>query len=80
MPPRRRIEIQYIDIKSSLACRFMTNQMFDLKQKCKVVEECAICLEKINTLNEYCLLSCGHSFHYRCYIESEELVCAVCRQ
>ena len=80
MPPRTRYQIQYIDIKSSLACKFMTNQMFDLKTKCGIEEECSICLEKINTLNEYCLLTCAHSFHYRCYIETDDLVCAVCRQ
>ena len=80
MPPRTRFQIQYIDIKTNLASRFLTNQLFEMKQKCKIEEECSICLEKINTLNEYCLLACGHSFHYRCYIETDDLVCSVCRQ
>ena len=80
MPPRQRIQIQYIDIKDILASRFLTNQLFEMKQKCEIVEDCSICLETINTLNEFCLLQCGHAFHYRCFIEQDDLMCAVCRQ
>ena len=59
--------------------RFLKNNYFEmLKTKSEPIV-CSICLEDVlNCKNCYCLLACGHNFHFQCV--SNETRCPVCRE
>lgn len=58
---------------------------FDIN-KCNIVEECAICLEPLNS--DICIKTkkCDHLFHHKCYVEyinsriknNKQIMCPYC--
>ncbi len=47
----------------------ITNLVFPKKESKKECENCAICMDEINTKTENCVLKCGHTFHSCCLKE-----------
>lgn len=47
----------------------ITNLVFPKEESKKECENCAICMDEINTKTENCVLKCGHTFHSCCLKE-----------
>ena len=47
----------------------ITNLVFPNEESKKECENCAICMDEINTKTENCVLKCGHTFHSCCLKE-----------
>ena len=81
MPPRRR-QTEVIVVNQNIVCsRHLTGQVFEMKKQLNVQEECCICLDSLMECKCcYTLLICGHAFHSRCWMDSNQESCPVCRQ
>jgi len=57
--------------------RFLSQEVFKMKNQLNEELSCSICLESICCDKCYCLLLCGHGFHFVCI--SSQNICALCR-
>jgi hypothetical protein len=84
-PPVRRAQgaqgAEEAEPRITEVARFLAKRVWDLERtggRCKR-SECPICFDEIRTLDEFCLLSCGHEMHKACYNRSDN-VCCFCRK
>ena len=60
----------------------LTRDIFNLSKDAGIINECPICLEKINCVHCVVILNCacGAKFHAKCYMQiCPETVCPVCK-
>ena len=57
----------------------LTKEYYEMMKTLAKPMECSICLEAIDCKNCFCLLICGHSFHYNCISRVKPSKCPICR-
>jgi len=57
---------------------FLAKEIFRMKKQLNEELNCTICIEDICCDKCYCVLLCGHNFHYVCV--SAESICPLCRK
>lgn len=57
---------------------YLSQEVYRMKKQLNEELNCSICLEEICCNKCYCMLLCGHGFHFICI--SSQVVCALCRK
>jgi hypothetical protein len=88
MPRRHRDQIsvqedvgapQFIQLQSPIVSDYLKKNYLAMCRESGKTHECSICLEVVGGCEKcFCLLSCGHVFHFSCFIKAGPQ-CPLCR-
>ncbi len=70
-------------LQSNFAGEYLKKNFWKMSKELGKKYECSVCLEEINCADGcercFCLLNCGHVFHYPCITRCPQMSCPLCR-